>query len=151
MFYRLRTVPITLPPLRDRIEDLPLLIEHFLGRLNHQYQKEVRGLDPKVMAQFLKYPWPGNVRELERILEYAFVFVKGPVIFERNLPSLDLLMKERLPDRKRMVAPVEGRKVEQDHLEKALEQAGGRRREAAHILGISRTSLWRRMKSLGFD
>ncbi len=101
LFYRLRTVPITLPPLRDRIEDLPPLVEHFLGRLNQKYQKEVRGLDPKVMAQFLKYPWPGNVRELERILEYAFVFVKGPVIFERNLPSLDLLMNERLPGKNR--------------------------------------------------
>jgi two-component system NtrC family response regulator len=151
LFYRLRTVPITLPPLRDRIEDLPPLVEHFLGRLNQKYQKEVRGLDPKVMAQFMKYPWPGNVRELERILEYAYVFVKGPVIFERNLPSLDQLMKERLPERKRRVVMAEGRKVEQDHLEKALEQAGGRRREAAHLLGISRTSLWRKMKSLGYE
>jgi PAS domain S-box-containing protein len=148
LFYRLRTVPITLPPLRDRIEDLPPLVEHFLGRLNQKYQKEVRGLDPKVMAQFLKYPWPGNVRELERILEYAFVFVKGPVIFERNLPSLDLLMNERLPGKPRRAQPPETRKVEQIQVEKALEQAGGRRREAAHILGISRTSLWRKMKTL---
>jgi transcriptional regulator with PAS, ATPase and Fis domain len=114
------------------------LVEHFLGRLNQKYQKEVRGLDPKVMAQFLKYPWPGNVRELERILEYAFVFVKGPVIFERNLPSLDLLMKERLPGKKRRELPGETGEVDQVRLIKALERAGGRHSEAARILGISR-------------
>ncbi len=151
LFYRLRTVPITLPPLRERMEDLPLLVEHFLGLLNQKYQKEVRGLDPKVMAQFMNYPWPGNVRELERILEYAYVFVKGPVIFQRNLPSLDLLMNERLPEKKRREPLVINPAGEAVRLEKALKQAGGRRREAARILGISRTSLWRKMKRLNIE
>ena len=59
-------------------------------------------MDPKVIRLFMNYPWPGNVRELERILEYAYVFVKGPVIFQRNLPELDLLMKERLPENQRL-------------------------------------------------
>jgi PAS domain S-box-containing protein len=151
LFYRLRTVPITLPPLRERIEDIPLLITHFLVRLNRKYKKEVRGLDPKVMRQFMNYPWPGNVRELERLLEYAYVFVKGPVIFQRNLPELDLLMKERLPDGPKVEPQGGSQTAERALLQQTLDRAGGRRGEAAQTLGISRTSLWRKMKLLNLD
>lgn len=151
LFYRLRTVPITLPPLRERIEDLPLLVEHFLNRFNQKTGKEVRGVDPKVMRLFRQYSWPGNVRELERILEYAYVFVKGPVIFQRHLPNLEHLMLERGLETKKPAAsgPSPGR--ERDRLQQALDQSGGRRREAARSLGISRTSLWRKMKSLNME
>ncbi|MBI5583853.1 MAG: sigma 54-interacting transcriptional regulator [Deltaproteobacteria bacterium] len=151
LFYRLRTVPIILPPLRERLEDIPLLVEHFLARLNRKYKKEVRGVDPKVMRPFLSYPWPGNVRELERILEYAFVFVKGPVIFQRHLPNLELLMKERLPENKKAETKKETQAPAGDLLREALEKSGGRRLEAADLLGISRTSLWRKMKKMGLE
>jgi PAS domain S-box-containing protein len=151
LFYRLRTVPITLPPLRERPEDIPLLVEHFLSRLNKKHKKAVRGLDPKVMRQFINYSWPGNVRELERMLEYAYIFVKGPVIFPSNLPALDELMRERLPEIGLGGPPRRARVLEKDLLHEALERAGGRRLEAATILGISRTSLWRKMKMLDFN
>ena len=151
LFYRLRTVPITLPPLRERPEDIPLLVEHFLSRLNKKHKKAVRGLDPKVMRQFINYSWPGNVRELERMLEYAFIFVKGPVIFPSNLPALDELMRERLPEIGLAGSPRRAKELEKDLLHEALERAGGRRLEAATILGISRTSLWRKMKMLDIN
>jgi PAS domain S-box-containing protein len=144
LFYRLRTVPITLPPLRHRREDIPLLVEYFMARLNKKYHKDVRCLDTKVLRLFMTHPWPGNVRELERILEHAYVFVKGPVIFLQNLPS----MAEFLQERKLENVPEGGGEVDQKTIQNALTRAGGRRKEAAAILGISRTSLWRMMKQL---
>jgi PAS domain S-box-containing protein len=147
LFYRLRTVPITLPPLRERREDIPLLIEHFMARLNKKYQKEVRALDPKVLRLFMTHPWPGNVRELERVLEHAFVFVKGHVIFLNNLPAMD----EFLQERKAEAQPIRGVEFNREAIQNALVRAGGRREEAAALLGVSRTSLWRRMKQFGLN
>jgi PAS domain S-box-containing protein len=147
LFYRLRTVPITLPPLRKRPEDIPLLVEHFMARLNKKYSKEVRALDPKVLRHFMSYPWPGNVRELERILEHAYVFVKGPVIFLKNLPAMNEFLKERKPEP--MTKGVEP--DDRTTIQTALDRVSGRREEAAALLGISRTSLWRKMKQLGLN
>jgi PAS domain S-box-containing protein len=144
LFYRLRTVPITLPPLRQRREDIPLLIEHFMVRLNRKYGKEVRGLDPKVLKLFMNHPWPGNVRELERVLEHAYVFVKGHLIFLNNLPAMDEFLQER-----KIEVPAEGgSEYDSRAIQNALAQARGRKKEAAALLGISRTSLWRIMKQL---
>jgi PAS domain S-box-containing protein len=146
LFYRLRTVPLTIPPLRERREDIPLLVEHFIAKFNALYGKQVRAVDPKVMRLFMDYPWPGNVRELERVMEHAFVFVKGPVIFLSNLPALEEFLAERSP------SPPGEPPEQQDQrraILEALRRSGGRRAEAARLLGISRTSLWRRMKRLG--
>ncbi len=148
LFYRLRTVPLHLPPLRRRRDDIPLLVNHFIAKLNAQYGKEVRAVDPKVMRLFQQYSWPGNVRELERVMEHAFVFVKGPVIFMKNLPSLEEFMNERRPAGEERPPEPEQEQRRRQVLE-ALRRSGGRRREAAELLGISRTSLWRRMKELG--
>jgi PAS domain S-box-containing protein len=145
LFYRLRTVPITLPPLRQRREDIPLLVEHFMAFFNKKYHKEVRALDPKVMRLFMKHPWPGNVRELERVLEHAYVFVKGHVIFLNNLPAMEEFIQETQAE----VSPEVGGEHDRQTIERALARAGGRREGAAAFLGISRTSLWRRMKQLG--
>lgn len=147
LFYRLRTVPITLPPLRERREDIPLLVEYFKTRLNKKYGKEVRGLDPKVLRLFMTHPWPGNVRELERVLEHAYVFIKGPVIFLQNLPAMDEFLNERkLSDG----AETNGN-FNRNTIQNALTRSGGRRQEAAALLGISRTSLWRLMKQFGLN
>ena len=142
LFYRLRTVPITIPPLRERREDIPLLIEHFMPRLNKKYKKEVRGLDPKVLRLFMTHSWPGNVRELERVLEHAYVFVKGPVIFLNNLPAMDEFFQERNIER----LPERGGDLDRETIQNTLNRTGGRREEAAALLGLSRTSLWRKMK-----
>ena len=152
LFYRLRTVPLVIPPLRDRREDIEPLVEHFRRRLNKATGKNVRAVDPKVLRICMEYGWPGNVRELERVMEYAFVFVKGPVIFPANLPPLE---QESHP-----VANPSPARPESNHSDnhtsrqevvQALRNAGGRRQEAAQILGISRTSLWRKMKQLGLS
>jgi PAS domain S-box-containing protein len=144
LFYRLRTVTLTVPPLRQRPEDIPLLVDHFIKKFNGRTGKQVRSLDPKVMQRFMAYRWPGNVRELERCIEHAFVFVKGPVIFQRYLPDMEEIVEG-------VAAPLPPR-IDPDDKESilwALKQTGGRREEASKLLGISRTSIWRRMKAMG--
>ncbi|MFZ5450167.1 MAG: sigma 54-interacting transcriptional regulator [Thermodesulfobacteriota bacterium] len=145
LFYRLRTVPFYLPALRDRQEDIPLLVNHFLTSLNRKYHKNVRGVDPKVLSILQQYAWPGNIRELERVLEYAFVFVKGAVITKDLLPELE-------SPRPRTPAPpakLNQQRWDSERLaiEKALRKARGNREAAARVLGISRSSLWRKMKA----
>ncbi len=146
LYYRLRTVPMHLPPLRERLEDIPTLVDHFVSRFNHRSGKRVRSVDPKVLQRFSRYAWPGNVRELERCVEHAFVFVKGPVIFARYLPEMAGYQPSDAAPEKPAGAP---KALDEKTLRWALSQAGGRRAEAAALLGISRTSLWRRMKQMG--
>ncbi len=150
LYYRLRTVTLTLPPLRRRVEDIALLVDHFIKKFNAKTGKCVRSLDPKVMQRLMAYPWPGNVRELERCIEHAFVFVKGPVIFQRHLPDLD-----EFESQVRMPAPLPPKQMESPDekgmLLWALAQTGGRRQAASKLLGISRTSMWRRMKVHGLS
>jgi transcriptional regulator with PAS, ATPase and Fis domain len=150
LYYRLRTVPLVLPPLRERPEDIPLLIDHFIQKFNSIYNKQVRSMDPKAVKRLYLYHWPGNVRELERCIEYAFVFVKGPVIFAHYLPDLDDDFKPAndwvglngMPGRRKSV-------INRTTILQALESCEGRRQEAANLLGISRTSMWRHMKKQG--
>ena len=146
LFYRLRTVPIHIPPLRERPEDIPHLVKHFIKKFNLKYAKAVRSIDPKVMRRLTDYHWPGNIRELERCIEHAFVFVKGPVIFGRHLPDFQ--------DDPPTTGPMG---IEPQSITKskdkaailwALSKANGNRQKAAALLGISRTTMWRRMKLL---
>ncbi|WP_136360611.1 sigma 54-interacting transcriptional regulator [Desulfatibacillum aliphaticivorans] len=146
LYYRLRTVPMHLPPLRERVEDIPLLVQHFIRMFNKKHRKEVRALDPKVLNFFMEYHWPGNVRELERVMEYAYVFVKGPVIMMKHLPTIEEFAAKR---KSGIPQDIDEEASERRAILRALEKAGGKRQEAANLLGMSRTSLWRRMKSLG--
>jgi transcriptional regulator with PAS, ATPase and Fis domain len=148
LYYRLRTVPIYVPPLRERLSDISLLIDHFIKKFNRKYGKNVRGVDPKVLSLFKRYSWPGNVRELEHALEHAFVFVKGPIITTSHIPEI----KSMSAQKNRTAPKTEyqgGWDDERTTLQRALEKTGGRRDAAAHMLGISRSTLWRKMKAHG--
>jgi PAS domain S-box-containing protein len=147
LFYRLRTVPLFLPPLRERKADIELLVKHFIVKFNKRYGKQVRGVDPKVLKLFNKYSWPGNIRELEQTLEHAYVFVKGLIITTTHLPELG-------NDSEYGETPEPVRSAYQNiwedeklAIENILKKTKGRRDEAARLLGISRTSLWRKMKA----
>jgi PAS domain S-box-containing protein len=147
LYYRLRTVPLWLPPLRERLEDIPLLVNHFVHRLNQKFHKDIRGLDPKVLALFQQYHWPGNVRELQRVLEYAFVFVKGNIITQKHLPEWEDAPRKPHPS-PALVRPLPSLwEDERETIHKALLKARGRRQVAARLLGISRSSLWRKMRA----
>ena len=147
LFYRLRTIPIHLPPLRERREDISLLVKYFIAKFNHKYGKNVRMLDPAVMATFMAHDWPGNIRELAQVMENAFVFVRGPIIFPRYLPqdmgpASDLGLELAGAGKTLAVR-------EKARIIKALEKTGQKRLEAAALLGMSRSSLWRKMKQYG--
>ena len=145
LFYRLRTVPLTIPPLRHRLEDIPLLVDFFIHRFNRSLGKQVRAVDDAVMGLFMQHHWPGNVRELERTLEHAFVFVKGPLIQPHHLPAPDEFSPVKgfgMPEERALTS-----KHAREAIVNALTQTDGTRADAARLLGISRTSLWRRMKA----
>lgn len=145
LYYRLFTIPIHLPPLRERREDIPILVKHFLEQLNRKLNRQVRGVDPKVMKIFCRHRWTGNVRELQHVLEYCFVFAKGYIISERHLPEMDPSWTDRDLELDTQGAPLQA--VEKRAIITALETATGNKGEAARLLKISRSKLWRKMKA----
>ncbi len=148
-YYRLRTVPVNLPPLRERREDIPLLVNHFIKRFNKQYNKSIRSIDTKVSRFFQTYPFPGNVRELERAIEHAFVFAKGPVIFMGSLPEFKTFSLPAPSSPETFHLPKGN--ITRETVLQALSISRGKRAKASELLGISRTSLWRYIKKFGLD
>jgi PAS domain S-box-containing protein len=142
-YYRLRTVPMMIPPLRERKDDIPLLVNSFIRVFNNTFKKKVKEVDDTVMEMFLDYHWPGNIRELERTIEHAFVFVKGPVILTENLPKFDFSIKKILPE----PSYSDKKHLTRETIVQALKKADGKKNQAALLLCISRTSLWRKMKA----
>jgi len=146
LYYRLFTVPIHLPPLREKRQDIPILVKYFLEQLNRKFNKRIRGVDPKVMKLFCRHPWPGNVREMQHVLEYCFVFAKGHFITERHLPRLESAWAGwELADVDSSRSPLQA--LERETIIKALERVAGSKNEAARLLQISRSKLWRKMRS----
>lgn len=146
LYYRISVFPITLPPLRDRKEDIPLLITHFIEKFNREMKKSINNIVPQAMKVLMNYFYPGNIRELRNIIEHAFVCSRGNTILPEHLPRELVYANEHLE-----IAP-EGsslNKVEKEWIIAVLEKAGWRYQEAARLLGISRTTLWRKLKAYG--
>ncbi|MBC7173493.1 MAG: sigma-54-dependent Fis family transcriptional regulator, partial [Polyangiaceae bacterium] len=156
LMYRLRVIPIFLPPLRERRGDIALLAEKLLADLNAEGGRQISQIAPATIAVLEAYPFPGNVRELRNALEYAYVIGDGPVLVPGDLPP-EILDPDQAPDaieaRATNVAaePLAHASTEAYRITRALERAGGHRERAAEILGISRATLWRRMRDLGID
>ena len=151
LYYRLCTVPIFLPPLRERRFAIPQLVDHLIQKLNRKFNKNIRGVDPKVMKILCQQRWPGNVRELEHVLEYCFVFAKGPIIAVQHLPPPEGggSCLEETAGEEPLLSPLQV--SEKETIIKALQTANGSKCEAALLLKISRSKLWRRMKIYEID
>ena len=150
LFYRLRVIPITLPPLRERREDIPPLVKHFTAHFNREFGKHVREIAPEAQAMLNAYAWPGNVRELRNVIERAVLLTDGEAIGTRELPP------EVTAPLAQMVAaatlPADGVKlddVERRLLVEALDRAHGNQSHAAALLGLSRHQVRTRMKRHG--
>jgi two-component system, NtrC family, response regulator HydG len=144
LFFRINVIPIHLPPLRERLEDVPLLVNAFVERLRKRTGKRITGLSPQAMDRFMSYPWPGNVRELKSALEYAFV------IAEKGIVGLDQLPHPLVSEPSRHPAnPKEPE--EKIALIEALRKSNGNQSEAARILGVNRVTVWNRMRKHGID
>ncbi len=147
LFYRLEVIPISIPPLRDRKDDIPLLVNHFLRKLARKTGKEIAYVSDDVMRCFMSYPWPGNVRELENVIEGAMNLTEGEII---GVKSLSLMQKRKISELAK-IAPATGeslKDVEKDQIRKAIERAGGNKREAAKLLGIPRSTLYSKLKRM---
>ncbi|MHB8068124.1 MAG: sigma-54 interaction domain-containing protein [Desulfobaccales bacterium] len=145
LYYRINVIPIQLPPLRDRREDIPLLTEAFIERLRLKTRRPISGISKEAMEMLLRYGWPGNVRELLNSLEYAFVLCREGSILPEHLPS-PLARKPAYPPPATKTGRPAGKGDDKESLLKAMEEAGGNKSEAARILGVSRVTIWKRLK-----
>jgi two-component system, NtrC family, response regulator HydG len=141
LYYRLKVIEIMLPPLRDRREDIPLLVEHFRNGFNVKFKKNIDGISSEVLQAFLKYPWRGNIRELEHTMEHAFVLCNSNIITFDNLPY-DFMAA---PEAGSKSATVNAQADTQGILE-ALEKTSWNKAKAARLLGIDRVTLYRKIK-----
>jgi len=143
LLYRMNTVEVRLPPLRERREDIPLLAAHFLRRRAAQYGRRVEGFSPEAMQALLDYPWPGNVRELEHTVERALLLMHGTQVQPADLnlrPPMDgAAVLDELPLEE----------VERVLIRKALQRHDGNVSQAAEALGLSRSALYRRLQRYG--
>jgi two-component system, NtrC family, response regulator HydG len=145
LFYRLNVIPIHLPPLRERREDIPLLAEAFIERTRLKTRKPVAGLGKEALELLMKYDWPGNVRELINAMEYAFMLCPGGNILADHLP-IHLSLKGVARFREASKAQDGSPARDKEALLRALKGAGGKVSEAARILGVSRVTLWKWLK-----
>jgi two-component system, NtrC family, response regulator AtoC len=164
LFYRLNVVPIHIPPLRERREDIPLLADHFIAKFNDRLKKETSSVTPEAIERLVAYHWPGNIRELENLMERTILFCEGPAIRVLDLPvevagapASALAAAAAAADEAGRPAPeslkeavrVETERVERELIQKALDATGGNVTQAARKLKISRKSLQTKMKELG--
>ena len=145
LYYRLNVVKLDLPPLAERREDIPLLVEHFLRRFNVRMNKRIGSVSPEVMQLFMRYDFPGNIRELENAMEHAFILCNGIQVREEHLPQ-ELLNRARVTPPKLSAGRDILKMVERQTLLNILEKHGGNRGKAAAELGISPVTLWRKLK-----
>ena len=156
LYYRLNVVPIVLPPLRERREDILLLADHFISRFSKKMGKEITGLSEEGKALLLKYPFPGNIRELENMLEPAIALIKGKVIQAEDLPeevcgqtSVIQALCEKIRGSKPLATAVN--LFEKEYIQGVLEKTKGKKGQAAELLGISRKTLWEKIKELEIE
>ena len=145
LFYRLNVFPITLPPLRERREDIPLLVQHFVREYASRMNKEVGHVSERSMELLRQHDWPGNIRELQNLVERAVIMCSGPNL-EVSFEELKCIIKSRTTPTRTLA------EAERDHILEALRQSGGvvaGRNGAAVRLGLARTTLLYRMRKLG--
>jgi transcriptional regulator with PAS, ATPase and Fis domain len=144
LYYRLNVIPITLPPLRERLEDIPLLVEHFLEHLNLEMSHRIEEVSADALAALMRYDWPGNVRELRNVLERGMVVAKGSLI----MPE-DLGLEAAAPRQAPIDVTLSLDEVEHRHIAAVLHHGGGNVTQAARTLGIDRVTLYNKIKKYG--
>jgi DNA-binding NtrC family response regulator len=150
LYYRIKVIPVRLPPLRERPEDIPLLAETFFQRIQLKSGKDtIQGISPEAMEMLQNYHWPGNIRELRSALEFAFVSCAEALIQPVHIqPSLDRMRSAE--HHQQSGESFQGRDQKQE-LVHALRRSRGNQTQAARILGISRVTVWNRIKRYGMD
>jgi transcriptional regulator with PAS, ATPase and Fis domain len=151
LFYRLNVVTIMLPPLRQRPDDIPILVDHFLKDISQSRHTAPRRVSPEVMRRFQQYRWPGNVRELRHMLESMMVLAEGDVLTENDLPDQVRAGSQSGGVSKDLPTNLTMDQLEKLAITKALEQCGNNRTHAANRLGISVRTLQRKLRQYDLE
>ena len=146
LLFRLNTIEIRLPNLRDRQRDIELLAHHFLRVYTERYRKKISGFDPAAMQSLREHPWPGNVRELDHAIERAVLLSSGPLI-----RSIDLGLRAAAPSGTPRLEEMNLEEVEKHLIQRMLARHGGNVSQAANALGLSRSALYRRLEKFGLE
>lgn len=150
LFFRINVFPLRCPPLRERLEDLPMIVQSFIRQNNIKTGKKIVGMTPETIEKMIAYTWPGNVRELRNAVEYAFVLCPSGGIGAHHLPpKIASIAQECIEPA--VTQPNTTGNPKKDALIKALQQSGGNRSEAARILGVSRVTVWKQIKKFDID
>lgn len=150
LFFRIGVIPIHLPSLRERREDIPLLTDSFIYRVRLKTNKPISGMSKEALDLLMRHNWPGNVRELINVIEYAFVLCHEGELMRDHLPEEIVLGPSRRSPTKQAEWELTAA-GQREQLVEALAAAGGKKLEAAKILGISRVTLWKRLKAHGLE
>lgn len=154
LYYRLSVIPLVIPPLRERKEDIPLLVESFLKRLNSEKKKRIQGLNQEVMSALCEYQWPGNIRELENLIERLIILKGSGIVTIDDLPH-KYVGKAPVEEQERFQLPggdmnfnsvIEG--YEKQLITEALQKSGGNKKEAAQMLNLKRTTFIEKLKKM---
>ena len=143
LYYRLNVVEVKLPPLRERLSDIPLLVTHFIDKFSQRENKSIFSVSPDVMKIFVGYAWPGNLRELENVMERAVVLAKGDVIGVKDIPS-DIKKGAEAGSCPGVMKPL--KEIEYETIVKTINAFNGNKSKAAKVLGITRKLLYSRLK-----
>ena len=150
LYYRLNIMEIHIPPLRERPEDIPLLVDHLVQKHNPELKKNFKGVDEEVLRVLMSLPWKGNVRELDNVIEHSMILADGDRITLKDLPvslsGVKDLVQPFTPNLKEAL-----RQFEKQHILRVLEQTAQDRKEAARLLDISLSSLYRKIEELGIS
>ena len=147
LYFRLNTMEIHIPPLRERPEDIPLLVDHLIQKHNPELKKSFKGAEGAVIRTLMSLPWKGNVRELDNVLEHTMILADGEWITLKDLPPAVLSERDTLPPFTYNLKDAL-RQLEKQHILRVLEQVGQDRKEAARLLDISLSSLYRKIEEL---
>jgi len=148
LFYRLNVIPMRIPPLRERKEDIPLLVDHFLKRYDRTGRKRI---SPEAMEILSRYAWPGNVRELENIIERTVILLEGDVIGRDDIPARIHHSWNSSPLNEADVSNMTLEDLEKRHLLRVLDDVGWQKRKASNILGINTSTLYRKLQRYGIE
>ena len=150
LYYRLNVIHLHVPPLRERREDIPLLVEHFIRRQNVEMKKNYQGVDSAAMKVLMSLPWKGNIRDLNNVLERAMILGNGEWITVKDLPNWEVPDEDRYRNVGHDLKAAM-RAYEKSHIENVLKETEGDRTRTAELLGMSRSSLYRKIESLGIQ
>jgi two-component system nitrogen regulation response regulator NtrX len=161
LYYRLNVIPLDVPPLRERADDIPRLVSHFLQEFSAEYGQKTKTIDDDALDLFVRYQWPGNVRELRNIIERLIIMVPGPVLRVQDVPPP---INASQPDHKVAAASGEGRgghsyatlkdaraAFEREFIMQKLKENGGNVSRTADAIGVERSNLHRKIKALGIE